>query len=82
MLGSLSPIPGETHDLSSMDHFSIITSQAVSILSPVVWLYSFIFIQRSQFRQKKELAMKQIAELFANDPSNNMESRKEVCIHT
>lgn len=60
LLGSLSPIPGETHDLSSMDHFSIITSQA-----------------RSQFRQKKELAMKQIAELFANDPSNNMESRKE-----
>ena len=24
--------------------------------------------------------MKQIAELFANDPSNNMESRKEVCL--
>ena len=30
LLGSLSPIPGDTHDLSSMDHFSIITSQAVS----------------------------------------------------
>lgn len=29
LLGSLSPIPGEMHDLSSMDHFSIITSQAV-----------------------------------------------------
>lgn len=43
-------------------------------------VYSFVFIQRSQFRQKKELAMKQIAELFANDPSNNMESRKEVCL--
>ena len=25
--------------------------------------------------------MKQIAELFANDPSNMMESRKEVCVH-
>ena len=24
--------------------------------------------------------MKQIAELFANDPSNNMESRKEVSV--
>ena len=43
-------------------------------------VYSFVLIQRSQFRQKKELAMKQIAELFANDPSNNMESRKEVCL--
>lgn len=29
LLGSLSPIPGETHDLTSMDQFSIITSQAV-----------------------------------------------------
>lgn len=28
LLGSLSPIPGEAHDLS-MDHFSIVTSQAV-----------------------------------------------------
>ncbi|XP_065909190.1 uncharacterized protein [Dysidea avara] len=60
LLGSLSPIPDGSSDLSSMDHFSIVTSQA-----------------RTQFRQKKELAMKQIAELFTVAPSNNMESRKE-----
>jgi len=43
LLRSLSPIPGETHDLSSMDHFSIITSQAVSgiIFNGLFVLYLF-----------------------------------------
>lgn len=32
LLGSLSPIPDGSSELSSMDHFSIVTSQAVSSL--------------------------------------------------
>lgn len=53
LLGSLSPIPGETHDLSSMDHFSIITSQAVSeIISNGLLVFFVLFSDHSFVKRR------------------------------
>ena len=54
LLGSLSPIPGETHDLSSMDQFSIITSQAVSIQNVLQCIILFFCIYSAIAVSSKE----------------------------